>query len=315
MPAARPDPLQAVNFQCAVCSHAFEAAPERVEDAPELEHHPFRYFGTCPACRAEAGQAAWERNLLKAWSSATGPRTPGGKARSAANLAGHPTPEEARRTRFNAMKHGLFARVATYFPARPGAYPHCQGCEYREDVCPGQTACLKRTELFLRHQVAFETKDPALLTELRGDTQAAVQALINDMVLAIAQDGGPRIREMCWYYDKDGGFHLAKWTDAKGEEHQIHELKAHPLLKPLIDFLSRNSMTLADMGMTPRVQDEQDLIEGHLAGQSEQQEQLAEYERRQAEALESLRGMIARSRDRAERDPILLEHRQTEGED
>lgn len=283
-------------------------SPDRVEDAPEQDYHPYRYFAECPDCGRECAQAQWERALFKAWVNATGPRTEEGKAASASNLDGHPTAEEARRTRFNALKHGLFARTATYFPARPGKYPHCDGCPYLETICVNQVACLKRTELFMKHHVAFELKEPEMLLELRSDTQAAVQALINDMILAIAQDGGPRIHEIQWYYDKDGGFHLAKWTDKDGETHQIHEIKAHPLLKPLIDYLSKNAMTLSDLGMTPKIQDEHEMIEGHLAGQNRGREELLEFEQRQTRALEDLRDMVERSQARTARDPVLIEH-------
>lgn len=112
-------PLDQITFHCDACYRSFKAAPRRVEDEPETEHHPFRYFAVCPRCDAECEQARFERGLIKAWASATGPRTPEGKAASAKNLEGHPTPEEALRTRFNAMKHGMAAKVATYFPAKP----------------------------------------------------------------------------------------------------------------------------------------------------------------------------------------------------
>ncbi|MFN3303133.1 MAG: hypothetical protein ACK44A_05365, partial [Roseateles sp.] len=104
------DELDRVNFRCGVCRSGFSARPDLVEPAPEEEHHPWRYFAACPTCgAANQPQAAWERSLLKAHQMATGPRTPEGLAASAANLAGHPTAEEALRTRFNAMKHGLNA--------------------------------------------------------------------------------------------------------------------------------------------------------------------------------------------------------------
>ncbi len=297
-----------LHFHCRGCGFRFEAAPGRVVDAPELEHHPFEYFARCDGCGDEAPQAAWERALLKAWTRATGPRTEAGKAAAARNLEGHPTAEEAVRTRFNALKHGLYARTATYFPARPGQYPHCEGCELRYTVCPTQTACLKRTELFLKHHIAFETRDPELLTELRADTQAAVQAIINDMILAISADGGPRIKSVEWYYDKEGGFHLARWRDQDGNEQQIYKLEAHPLLKPLIDFLAKNAMTLADMEMTPKSRDEQEALQGFLDGRQQATQGALDYQRRQAEAIEDLRGLIHASQEKTRRDPVLIEH-------
>lgn len=296
MGKVRLDPLRSVNFHCKGCGHRFAAEPQ-VEDAPEDEHHPFRYWQECTECRARADQVHWERNLMKAHANATGPKSPEGKAASAANLEGHPTPEEAQRTRFNAMKHGLYADVATYFPAKPGHYPACDGCEHRATMAclDGMRACLKRTELFLKHQIAFDTQDPKLLTRLRANTQAGIQALIDDMLLAIAQDGGPRIHEIQWYHDKEGEFHLAGWYDDNGEFQQIHEVKAHPLLKILMEFISKNSMTLADMGMTPKVQDDQDLMQGYLDQQNTGQEPAEQFQQRLEDKTDKLMQLVNNS--------------------
>ena len=310
------EPHQLVNFHCARtaggCGYRFEASPTRVVEAAELEHHPFEYFAECPQCAAEARQAAWERALAKAWTKATGPRTEAGKAASARNLEGHPTVEETYRTRFNAMKHGLFARTATYFPAKPGKYPQCDGCELFVE-CHEQIACLKRTELFLKHHIAFESRDPNMLMELHAGNQAAVQALISDMIIAIAADGGPRLRTPEWYYDKDGGFHLARWQDDITQEwQQLYKLEPHPLLKLLIDYIAKNSMTLADMEMTPKAHDEQEFMRGYLDTQGGDDERALEYQARQTEAIDGLREAIQRSQEKTRRDPVLIEHGEVE---
>lgn len=308
------EPLDSVTFYCKSCSNRFSQKPDFIEQAPEETYHPYLYYAKCTVCEKEVGQAHWERNLLKGWANATGPKTADGKANSAANLDGHPTQEEALRTRFNAMKHGLNAKVANYFPARPGKYPHCDGCEFLLYVCAKETACLKRTELFLRHQIAFDTKDPSKLMGLRAETQAAVQALINDMILVIAQDGGPRIKEPVWYHDKDGGFHMAGYTDElSGEFIQYQEIKAHPLLKTLIDFINKNSMTLADMEMTPKVQDEQSMLRGFIDQQKPgSEESLEDYRSKTSEQLANLRGMIEKSQEETKQDPIFLEFQEVE---
>lgn len=297
--------LTTVHFHCRGCGHRFEAEPLVRED-PGAPWHPYAYFAECPECAAEAAQAAWERSLLKAWANATGPKTPEGKAAVTANLDGHPTPEEAQRTRFNALKHGLYARVATFFPARPGRYPHCEGCEYRYSTCGlNSPACMKRAELFLRHHIAFETRDPGLLMEMRADTQAGIQALINDMILIIAQDGGPRLLSPEWYTDKEtGAVHLVQWTDENGHVHQVLKHEAHPLLKHLMDYISKNTMTLADMGMTPRVQAEEEANLGHLDQEKRERETLSDYQRRQAEGLERLQALIERGGP--SRDGVLI---------
>ena len=113
MGMAEESPLKTVVFRCKACKSTFEAEPARVEEAPaDDDVHAWRYFHPC-ACGEEASQAPWQRAAMKAWRCATGPKTPEGKAAVRENLRGHPTPEEALRTRFNGMKHGLNARTAT----------------------------------------------------------------------------------------------------------------------------------------------------------------------------------------------------------
>lgn len=247
-----------------------------------------------------AEQAHWSRNLLKAWSEAAGPKTYEGK----------------RRSRFNRLTHGLTAKVATYYPARPGKYPQCNGCRYLDSMeCLELGGCLSRTELMLRHLMAYESNDPRMLQNLNAERQAHLAALIDDMILAIIQDGGPRSMTPEWYSDKEGGFHLARYLDERsGEYIQIHRNEAHPLLKPLMDLIAKNGMTLTDQGMTPKVQEDHALLEGELAEEAGDRESMQEYARRQAGALEDLAGMIKRSRERTEQDPVLLEHQAIEVE-
>lgn len=318
----RHDPLSEVNFRCPVCRHQFACAPERVEDAEDQPWHPWTYAATCPKCHSEAEQAGWERGLLKAHAHATGPKTPEGKAATAANLDGHPTPEEAKRTRFNALKHGSFAQTASYFPARPGKYPHCQTCEYLNNGCDegvpardNPPACLKRTELFMRHQIAFESGDPKMLTDLRANTQAALQAIMDDMILAITAQG-VTLHSPEWWVDAKNGYQgIVDYVDPEtGEKHIVWKTEAHPLLKPLLEYVARNKMTLEDMGMTPKVQDDQEVLRGQLDQEADQQESLLEYQQRQAQALEGLTSMIERSRQRSEQDPVYLEHKAADGD-
>ncbi len=303
----RLDPLNTVNFHCRACGHRFEAEPDKISDAPDLEHHPFEYEATCPECGSLAPQIAWERNVLKAHACSTGPKTKEGKAASAKNLEGHPTPAEAQLTKFNAMKTGLYARTATYFPARPGKYDRCDNCEHLEsEAClDPPRACLKRHELLLKNQIAFETNDPTMLRQIRSDTQAALQSLIDDMILAIAQDGGPRIKELVWHGDKDGGINWVKYKDDNGNEFQLEEIKAHPLLKPLIDFISKNSMTLSDLGMTPKMQDEHEQVQGFLDREADSQQSEDDFRQQTLEGQRRLEQLIGNSY--SQREPVTVE--------
>ncbi len=292
--AAHLEPESTVDFHCRACGHRFRAAPGDIAENPAAHWHPWTYTAACPQCEAEASPAAWWLNLLKAWSASTGPNTP----------------EGIRRTRFNRMTHGLTAKVAAYWPARPGRYPHCDGCPHLEDMeCIPFGGCLTRSELLLRHLIAYENRDPGLLQDLNAERQAKLAAMLDDMLLAIIK-GGVELVSPEWYSDKDGGFHLAQYEDTNtGEPVQLMKKQANPLLKPLIDWIQKNGMTLTDQGMTPKVQEDSAILEGQLADESDARDSQTEYSERQTKALEALAGMIEESRREMERDPVLRQHR------
>lgn len=308
------DRLDTTTFRCDACVFTWEAVPARVEDDDSTPWHPWAYFAPCPHCGEECPQQPQARHLLKMWARATGPKTAEGKAAVRKNLEGHPTPEATLRTRFNAMKHGLTAQVATYFPAKPGAYPHCVGCEYLA-TCHTQVACLKRTELFMKHRIAFETRDPSLLTDIRADLHATLSALVQDMLIAVLADGA-RQETPEWYYDRDGVFHLAQYLDNDtGQVKQIMKISEHPLLKRIGEYVTRFGLDLNSQGMTPKVQDDADVIRGHLEQKGENSHMALEYQRQQAEALTNLSTLIQSARNAAKNDPVLLERQAAEGTD
>lgn len=308
-----------IHFHCNACGENFEGAPQRVEDVPDQEWHPHCYFATCQVCEREAKQAAWERGLWKAWKHATGPKTADGKAASARNLEGNNQPEQIARSRFNAMKHGVFAKTATYYPAKPGKYPHCASCEHFNNGCdeqlrPGKRnppACLKRIELFMDFHIAFDTRDPAMLTKYHANMQAMVFQLVNDMILAIVRDG-VSLQVPEWHFDKDGGLHYVTYPDASGEQRHVMQTNAHPLLKILIEFMNRNGMALPDSGMTMKVKDDTEQLQGYLQADTDRSESALAYKERQTKALEGLAALIHRGRERQAKDPVLLEHHASE---
>lgn len=311
--SSRDKPLDEVTFRCRVCRHVFTAAPGEVIDAPEHAHHPWDYMAPCPACSAQAAQAPWEKSLLKAWAHATGPKTPEGLAATARNLDGHPTPEEARRTRYNAMKHGLNARTATYFPAKPDGYAFCKACDIDRSWCFEQPACVKQTQLFMQHHAAFETRDPKHLTGIYADLQGAIMAVLQQILQTIIADG-VKITTPQWYTDKETGKVLiAEYVDEYGERRILTDIEAHPLFKPLGELLSRNSLSLQDMGMTAKVIEEEDQEMGKLQAQEGAQQALADFSQQQSESLAALRAMMERAAENRKKDPILIEHQQQNG--
>ncbi|AXF86749.1 hypothetical protein DTO96_102505 [Ephemeroptericola cinctiostellae] len=308
-------PLKKVTFKCLSCRSTFDGEPSRVEPAPELEHHPFEYFNVCPSCGLESGQAPHEKALLKAWANSTGPRTAEGKSAVTRNLEGHPTKEEALRTRFNAMKHGMSAQTAQYFPARPGKYPACSTCDVDHYYCSSQPACVKQTQLFMVHHAAFEQRDPKMLQPIYANMQAAVMALIQQILQTIITDG-VKLEAPAWAIDKDGDVVIGEYNDwDTGEKKIIMEVKAHPLLKPLQEFLSRNNMSLSDMGMTPKVIEQEEQAMGRLKGASGDMQilSLEDYAAKQAESMAALRVLADRANARKQTDPVLIEYKQQNG--
>jgi len=284
------DPFDNVAFRCS-CGRNFDAKPDKIEDESSRPWHPWSYQAVCE-CGEYASQAAWEISLYKARSRATGPKTAEGKAAVTKNIEGHPTPEEALRTRFNALKTGISAKVATFFPAKPGKYAACQGCEFF-DGCGSQPACQKRTELYLRHHIAFETRDPSMLSGLRATLHANISAIIDDIVLSIIQEG-VSLKTPEWYYDKEGTFCFAYGTHpSTGETILIEKTTAHPLLKTLGDLVAKNGMTLTSENMTTRQQesfvDESDKDAGLSA------QEMREFQDKSSKQMDGLMQMINRS--------------------
>ncbi len=323
-PPLRTEPLDEITFRCSPCKRNFKSPNPRIEDAPERDWHPWRYFAPCPDCGQEREQVYWERNFLKMLASPPdprncGPKTEEGRHNCGANLRALLADPERRarrqaKSRFNGMKHGLYAKVATYFPARPGHYPHCTGCPYREDCGTWEHgACLHRTELFMRHRLAFQQKDPDALRDINADNQAQIQAIFSDIILAIVRTG-VEIKTPEWFPDKEGNVCMAEFVAEDGELKQIMKVEAHPLLKPMFEILSRNNMTLADMRMTPKVREQEEALQGFLAARDVTEETMTDFAARQTDALERLAGLIERSRDKQKRDPVLIEH-QRDGEE
>lgn len=223
----RSKPLSEITFYCQTCCSTFKGQPSRIDDAPDLTHHPFIYHGECPHCGVECEQVGWEKGLMKAWANATGPRTEEGKAATTANLEGHPTKEEAQRTRFNAMKHGLSARTATYFPAKPDGYAFCATCDVDRYFCASQPACVKKTELFMLHHAAFEQRNPKHLMGIYSDLQASVLAVVQQIIQTIVGDG-VKIEAPQWFADKETGrIIIAEYTDENGDRKIIKDIRDH----------------------------------------------------------------------------------------
>lgn len=303
-----------VDFRCGVCKHAWADEPDLIEAAPELEHHPYRYFGDCPVCHAEQQpQAAWARALMKAHQASTGPKTPEGLARVAKNLEGHPNAEAVQRTRFNAMKHGMAAKTATYFPAKPDGYSFCTGCDVNRTWCGQQAACVKQTEIFMLHHAAFESRNPRVLMGIHADLQAGLTAMLQMLMQQVLGDGvvitQPRVE-----LDREGNSQTLSYLDEDGKRKYIYDRQAHPALKAITDFVSRLGLSMNDLGMTVRAADPQEENAGGvLKLDAKTQETLSDFNIRMLGVMGGARDMLAAAQKATREDPVLVEHQAREG--
>ncbi|MFZ4286648.1 hypothetical protein [Variovorax sp. HJSM1_2] len=303
--------LTKVNFRCTVCQRAFEAVPDLVEPYPEQAYHPFLYFAHCPRelCQApNQPQATWEKALLKAHQAATGPRTAAGLAATAANLDGHPTPEESQRTRFNAMKHGLNARVATYFPAKPGGYTFCKSCDVDWGWCGQQPACVKRAENFLLHHAAFDQRNPKVLGAMHADLQAALTSLLQMLMQEVLGDGVV-IRVPKVELARDGTPVTLTYEDEQGKTHKVMSLAAHPALKPITDLVSRLGLSMTDLGMTVRAAEpDEEEAGGRLGLSNTPPEHLEAFSQRMLTVMQGAQQLLVNAETATRNDPVLVAH-------
>lgn len=163
------------------------------------------------------------------------------------------------------------------------------------------------------HHAAFERRDPKMLVGLYGGLQAAVFAIIQQIVQTIISDG-VKIAMPEYYTAKDGEIVVAEYVDESGHRRILmREIQAHPLFKPLGELLSRNGLSLADMGMTAKVVEDEQQEFGRLQSQENTREALSDYARTQAKAIENLSNLMKRATDKRDRDPILIEYQQQNG--
>src|SRR5205085_5892151 len=136
------------------------------------------------------------------------------------------------------MKHGMQARVATYFPAKPDGFSFCSSCDVDRAWCAAQPACVRQTELFMRTHAAMDQRDPKKLAPILSDILAAVTASLQMCLQTILADGvvikTPRVE-----LSRDGVPIALKYTDQSGVEHHSYDYAANPAFKPATDLISR----------------------------------------------------------------------------
>lgn len=252
--------------------------------------------------------------MLKAHQHSTGPKTPEGVAAVSANLEGHPTPHEALRTRFNAMKHGATARTATYFPAKAGGYAFCARCDVDRDWCSKQPACVKQTEIFMLHHAAFEQRDPKVLTAIHADMHAALMATLQ-MCIQEVLGLGVLIKAPKVELDREGNPVTLTYTAEDGSKRYIYNYTSNPAFKPLTELISRLGLSMGDLGMTVKAaEDDEDKNLGRLKLDEDAKETLSAFGQRMVQATENARVLIQQAQKATAADPVLVEHKARGGD-
>ena len=252
----------ATTFWCPHCRWRWEQEPERVEPSTDSPH-PFEYIAACPKCGTESNESPQLKALYHAWLNITASKSP-----EISNLNLKQPPVE--RTRFNALKHGMYAKKAKYFPAKVGRYSECEDCDYAAE-CEVSGICLEVSKIKMMVQKAIDDKSPEALTGLMKDTQANLAVLVKRIFSTIFSDG-VSLQAPVWAGTKDG-YELVQDKDGK----QVVDISAHPLLKTLIDLVQKNNLSLSDLMLTPKTTEEADVMRGHLDGETEERENLQQY--------------------------------------
>ena len=165
------------------------------------------------------------------------------------------------------------------------------------------------------HHAAFEQKDPKVIQPIFANMQASITALVQQIIQTIIADG-VKLEAPAWAINnKTGDIVIGEYVDAEGNMRTIMEVKAHPLIKSLQEFLSRNNMALSDLGMTPKmIEKEDEGVSGRFGSADETRTlDMDEYMRQQAESMSKLRELTERARLKKESDPVLLEYRNQNG--
>ncbi len=284
-----------IAFHCALkrdgCGARFKTKDYESEDYPEREWLKVNYYATCPKCGELAEQAAWQLAQWKAIHDhgQPGPVTETGKNNIRAAQKERDS-DSYKISRFNAMTHGMSAKVADTYPARPGGYDECESCQWLTNGCgTAFNECLKKLEVFLQFHVAMKEGNGRLLGDLLAQDQAGLAAIRSSLIRSIAKHGVLRETPE-WVYDKDTGIQVAEYTDEQGRRRQITKLEVNPGIKALTELIARNNTTLADMGLTPGVLEEEQKLPGYI--DDDNRESIEALEQKINEGTDALRRLM-----------------------
>lgn len=284
-----------IRFHCTRssggCGARFASTDYHTDPNPDQEWHPYQHTAVCPRCAEDTHPASHQ---LAGWKSAATPLSPESRAKiSAAQKSRDPASYEISKT--NALITGANAKVIKIWPAKPGKYAECETCEYLTNGCATDFQyCADKTDLYVKFMMAQETGNSAFLGQEMAATQAGIAAITASMIRILAQKGVTI--ETPIYTKTENGIEVATYTDEEGKTRTITRTEAHPLLPHLINYVSKNTMTLGDMGLTPKVKEEHRQMQGYLDAKEADCETLNEATQAQQSMVQNLMRVIGGAR-------------------
>lgn len=252
-----------IRFHCTRgsggCGARFSTSDYQTTEYPEQDFHPYQHTASCPRCGEDVHPAAHQ---LAAWKSASLPMSLESRAKiSAAQKARDPASYAISKS--NRMITGANAKVLKAWPAKPGVYAECEMCEFLNNGCKVDFQhCADKTDLYVKFLMAQETGNSAFIGQEMAATQAGMAAITASMIRSLAQKGVTL--EVPVYTKTENGIEVVTYTDEDGKTRTITRIEANPLLPHLINYVSKNNLTLGDMGLTPKVKEEQRQLQGYL---------------------------------------------------
>lgn len=228
----------------------------------------------CPVCDKSSLECSHHvYNLTKAWSKATGPKTPEGKERVA----------------LNGWKNGKYCTVVrTMAPAKFAKMPWCPGCEFR-DSCEAKEIkyCPKDMETLATFIAAFKDGNPGGLREQAGFANAQTWKIFMMMIHEILEKGVMVGKPV---FDSKGN--ALRDSDNK----PIMEYEKNHLIKEIPSFVASMGFNADAQVMTPKSAEQQESLRGHLANEELQQEAQIEVLKRTHDELAKFRELIEDSK-------------------
>lgn len=259
-------PLKRSQFFCPACpEQESKGAFFFFVEAPFRENAEGDLVATCPQCGNEDCREPWYMaNVRRCQGRQTGPVTSQGKDKCRMN--GFSTG--------SSYASGAIPKVLP--PAKPGKYPHCDGC-HDMDECTSAVKdaegtcrpviCHRQSEIFAKYRAAHLSGDPESLRLTAADVHARMHMVLDHCFKAVF-DNGVFIESLLV---SDGK--VVKMEDGKNEDGStkyanLLEKKINPAINEAIKILEKMGFSLADWTLTPKSKEAKAQLDGYLAGKA-----------------------------------------------